>query len=137
MDRSQAPSSRAIHEVNSTLEIRPEAFADIEEAATWYEEHETGLGPDFIETVLASIDRLLVNPFVHRLRDRRRNVRWFLTNRFSYKVVYKTREHYVTVLAVLHTARHELPMSLPILNIGCTLYVHQWYAWDSVYEGEG
>lgn len=60
--------------MNYSLEIRPDALADIEEAATWYEEHEAGLGIDFVKTVLASIDRLLVNPLVHRLRDRRRNV---------------------------------------------------------------
>jgi len=43
MDRSQAPSSRAIHEVNYSLEIRPDALTDIEEAASWYEEREAGL----------------------------------------------------------------------------------------------
>ena len=89
MGRSKTPSSRAIHEVNYSLEIRPDALADIEEAATWYEEHEAGLGTDFVQTVLESIDSLLVNPLVHRLRDRRRNVRWILTNRFPYKVYIK------------------------------------------------
>ena len=107
MDRSQAPSSRALHEVNYRLEIRPDALKDIEDAGAWYEEHEAGLGTDFVKTVLESIDSLLGNPFVHRLRDRRRNVRWILTDRFPYKVVYKTSDHYVTVVAVLHTARHE------------------------------
>ena len=107
MDRSQAPSSRAVHEVNYSLEIRPDALADIEDAAAWYEEHETGLGTEFVKTVFKSIDSLLVNPLLHRLRDRRRNVRWILTNRFPYKVVYKSAEQNVTVIAVLHTAQHE------------------------------
>lgn len=93
--------------MNYSLEIRADALEDIEEAASWYEEHKTGLGTDFVKTVLASIDSLLVNPFVHRLRDRRRNVRWILINRFPYKVVYKIRDRYVTVLAILHTAQHE------------------------------
>ena len=108
MDRSQAPSSGAIREVNYRLEVRPDALADIEAAAIWYEEHEAGLGTDFVKTVLESIDSLLVNPLVHQLRDRRRNVRWILTNRFPYKVVYQSRDQCVTVVAVLHTARHEL-----------------------------
>ena len=107
MGRSQAPSSRATHKVNYSLEVRPEALADIEEAASWYEEHEAGLGTDFVKTVLESIDSLLVNPLVHQLRDRRRNVRWILTNRFPYKIVYQSRDQCVTVVAVLHTARHE------------------------------
>ena len=92
--------------MNYSLGIRPDALADIEEAATWYE-HEAGLGTDFVKTVLESIDSLLNNPLVHRLRDRRRNVRWILTNRFPYKVVYQSRDQRVTVVAVLHTARHE------------------------------
>ena len=71
MGRSKTPSSRAIHEVNYSLEIRPDALADIEEAASWYEERETGLGTDFVETILESIDSLPVNPLVHQLRDRR------------------------------------------------------------------
>jgi len=107
MDRSQTPSSRAIHKVNYSLEVRPEALADIEEAAIWYEQHEAGLGTDFVKTVLESIDSLAVNHLIHRLRDRRRNVRWILTNRFPYKVVYQSRDQRVTVVAVLHTARHD------------------------------
>src|ERR1044072_659949 len=107
MGRSKTASSRAIHEVNYSLEIRPDALADIEEAASWYEGHEAGLGTDFVETIIESIDSLLVNPLVHRLRDRRRNVRWIFTNRFPYKVVYQSRDQHVTVVAVLHTARHE------------------------------
>jgi hypothetical protein len=65
MDRSQAPSSGAIREVNYRLEIRPDALADIEEAATWYEEQEAGLGTDFVRIIFKSIDSLLVNPLVH------------------------------------------------------------------------
>ena len=42
--------------MNYRLEIRPDALADIEEAATWYEEHEAGLGTDFVKTVFESID---------------------------------------------------------------------------------
>ncbi len=45
--------------MNYSLEIRPDALTDIEEAATWYEEHEAGLGTDFVKTVLESIDSLL------------------------------------------------------------------------------
>ncbi|HEY0725266.1 MAG TPA: type II toxin-antitoxin system RelE/ParE family toxin [Pyrinomonadaceae bacterium] len=93
--------------MNYSLEIRPDALTDIEEAASWYEEHEAGLGTDFVKTVLAAIDSVLANPHVHRLRDRRRNIRWILTNRFPYKVVYKIQDQLVTVVAVLHTARHE------------------------------
>lgn len=88
------------------LEIRPEALSDIEEAVEWYEKQEPGLGTDFARTVLAAIDTLPINPLIHRLRDRRRNVRWLLTNRFPYRVVYQIRNDIITVFAVLHFARH-------------------------------
>jgi plasmid stabilization system protein ParE len=89
------------------LQIRPDAFRDIESAAEWYEQQESGLGSDFALAVLEAIDSLLVNPLHHRLRDRRRNVRWLLTKRFPYKVVYKINKEQVEVFAVLHAARHD------------------------------
>lgn len=107
MGRSKTASRRAVREVSYRIQIRPGALADIEAAADWYEKHEAGLGSDFAKTVIEAIDTLLVNPLVHRLRDRRRNVRWLLTKRFPYKVVYQIKDERVEVFAVLHAARHE------------------------------
>ena len=86
--------------MNYRLEIRPEALADIEADAEWYETQEVGLAGDFAQTVIEAIDRLQTNPLIYRLRDRRRNVRWLLTNRFPYKVVYQMQDDLVTVFAV-------------------------------------
>jgi plasmid stabilization system protein ParE len=69
--------------VSYGLDIRPDALADIEEAAKWHEEQQPGPGADFAHTVLRAIDSLPANPLMHRMRDRRRNVRWFLSPRFS------------------------------------------------------
>ena len=41
-----------------SLEIRPDAVADIEEAARWYEAREPGLGSDFADAVLQAMGRL-------------------------------------------------------------------------------
>jgi toxin ParE1/3/4 len=92
--------------VSYRLAIRQDALSDIEEAAEWYEKQEPGLGIDFAGTVLAAIETLPANPLIHRVRDRRRNVRWLLTNRFPYRVVYQIRDNVITVFAVLHSARH-------------------------------
>jgi len=88
------------------LDIRPDALADIEEAAQWYEEKEPGLGVDFARIVLQAIDTISPNPLIHRLRDRRRNVRWLLAPRFPYRIAYRVQNELITVFAVIHEARH-------------------------------
>lgn len=89
------------------LDIRPDALADIEFAASWYEEQEPGLGADFARTIREAINALPANPLIYRVRDRRRNVRWFLPARFPYRIVYRVRENLITVFAVIHASRDE------------------------------
>ena len=87
-----------------SLEIRPDALSDIAEAAAWYEERESGLGIEFARAIREAIGHLASNPLAHRLR--RWNVRWFLPSRFPYRIVYRVQGELITVIAVLHTARH-------------------------------
>ena len=70
------------------LEIRPDALADIEEAARWYDEQQSGLGSEFAREVIEAIDTALKNPLSYRLRHRRKNVRWKLLDRFPYRIVF-------------------------------------------------
>jgi plasmid stabilization system protein ParE len=63
--------------VSWQLHIRDDALIDIETAADWYEDQQPGLGLDFARTVRQAINSLPANPLIHRLRDQRRNVRWF------------------------------------------------------------
>ena len=86
------------------LEIRPDALADIEEAATWYEEREPGLGREFVRAIREAIVNLKANPLVHRLRNRRWNIRWFLPSRFPYRIVYRVHGELITIIAVIHAA---------------------------------
>ena len=90
-----------------SLEIRPDALADIAEAATWYEEREAGLGLEFVRTIREAVGNLSATPFAHRLRSRRRNVRWFLPSRFPYRIVYRVNGEHITIIAVVHAARHD------------------------------
>ena len=89
------------------LDVRPDALADIESIASWYEEQQAGLGADFVRTVRGAINTLAANPLIYRVRDRRRNVRWFSPPRFPYRIVYRVREELITVFAVIHSARED------------------------------
>jgi len=93
--------------VSYRLDIRPEALADIETAGLWYEQQQLGLGADFARTFRRAINTLPANPLIHRIRDRRRNARWFLPPRFPYRIVYRVKGELITVVAVIHAARHD------------------------------
>ncbi len=71
---------------------------------------------DFTRTVLEAIDSLPTNPLIHRLRDPRRKVRWLLTHRFPYRIVYQLRGDVIIVFAVIHAARHEREWKGRVLN---------------------
>jgi plasmid stabilization system protein ParE len=93
--------------VSYRLEIRPQALADIAEAAAWYEERQPGLGQRFTLEVAAAIDALLPNPLIYRLRNRRLEARWCFPRSFPYRIVYHSAAGVVTVMAVVHAARHD------------------------------
>ena len=93
--------------MNWQLDIREDALVDIETAAAWYDVQQTGLGAEFARAVRRAIRTLSENPPIYRLRDSRRNVRWFLPPRFPYRICYCVRGERITVFAVIHAARHE------------------------------
>ena len=89
--------------MNYKLLISPEAELDIEEAFEWYEEHNPGLGFEFIRAVdscLASIGRnLSTYPLVHR------DVRRALIRRFNYGIFYLIEEDKIVITACFHVKR--------------------------------
>jgi plasmid stabilization system protein ParE len=87
--------------------IRPEAEADIMEAAAWYEDRERGLGLEVTSSIHAAIDRALKDPKAFpRLRESP-HVRRILAQRFPYRVFYIVRTDVLVVFAVLHAARQD------------------------------
>ena len=86
-------------------EIRPDALAEIESAADWYEAQQVGLGLEFARAMFRAIDDLALNPLIHRLRNTRGNLRWFIPQRFPYRIVYRVHRDRIMVIAVLHCAR--------------------------------
>jgi plasmid stabilization system protein ParE len=85
------------------LLIRPEAQADLEEAALWYEAQRPGLGDTFSSSVSDLIDRVAINPlhFPVAIRPVRRG----LLDRFPYAVYYVVEEGTVVIVAVVHQRR--------------------------------
>jgi len=93
--------------VSYRLDIRPEALADIAEAASWYEEWQAGLGERFTREVIAAIDGLSPNPLLYRLRHRRLQARWCFPASFPYRIVFRVSDEMITVVALIHAARHD------------------------------
>jgi len=68
--------------VKFKLVVRPEVDADLLEAERWYEQQQAGLGRDFLRAARETMASLPRNPFLYRIRQHRRQVRWAYPLRF-------------------------------------------------------
>ncbi len=86
------------------VDLRPEAEADIEEAATWYEGQRETLGDEFLDEMLSVFGSISDNPrlfpIVHRDTHRA------LIHRFPFGIYYRIEEESIVVMAVMHGSRH-------------------------------
>jgi plasmid stabilization system protein ParE len=89
--------------VTYRLIIRPEADAEVDEAARWYEERRQGLGEEFLDTFLEVTANVKRNPYLYApvLGEARRA----LLHQFPYSVIYEIHENEVVVLACFHERR--------------------------------
>jgi len=87
--------------------IRPEAEADILEAAQWYRQQCLGLEIDFVDEVRSAIDRAAENPQAWRFMRRSPHIRRILAERFPYRIFYIVEKDTVIVFAVIHGKRHD------------------------------
>ena len=83
--------------------VRPLAQADIDNAITWYEQQQSGLGSRFLDAL---------DPVFKRVRDTpvqfpaiSVDVRRALLHTFPYAVYFRETEQAVVILAVLHLRR--------------------------------
>ncbi len=85
------------------LEFRPEAFADITEAFSYYETQRSGLGADFEaelhQTVQLLAEMARAGPVVYR------RLRRVLMQRFPFAIYYRVSGEIVEVRAVIHSSR--------------------------------
>jgi toxin ParE1/3/4 len=85
------------------LRLLPEAKAEFDAAADWYEQQRPGLGVDFIARVRDVLNRISANPRLHATVYG--DVRKAVVARFPYVVIYREDAAEVVVIAVFHTAR--------------------------------
>ena len=93
--------------MNRRLIVRPEAEADISDAAVWYDGRTRGLGLELISEVQSAIARAIKNPESFTRVRLNPLVRRVLTRRFPYRVFFIVRPDALVVFAVLHAARHD------------------------------
>jgi plasmid stabilization system protein ParE len=89
------------------LIVRPDAEADILEAALWYEGRELGLGLEVTAEIHAAVERALENPLAYLLLRKHPHVRRVLARRFPYRIFYIVESDVLVVFAILHAARDE------------------------------
>lgn len=85
------------------LVIRPEADAELAEAASWYEERRQGLGGEFLDAFVESTANLRRNP--HLFAPIFGEARRALLHRFPYSVIYEVHDREVVILACFHEHR--------------------------------
>ena len=86
-----------------TVHLRPEAEADVADAARWYEEQRPGLGAEFLDEVLRTFSSISEHPdLCPRVYG---EIRRALTRRFPFGVFYLCDESEQVVLAVMHGSR--------------------------------
>jgi len=90
--------------MNYVLVFRPEVRKELDEAYSWYESQQLGLGDDFLEQVDEALDRICQMPesYPAVYRDVRRTV----VRRFPYIIYYRIVSSRVIVTAVFHGRRN-------------------------------
>ena len=81
------------------------ASTEFTEAVRWYESRRAGLGADFYDAVVRTIERIRAHPDMGTVRTGRLPNRESRVNRFPYKIVYRVRDEDIYVVAIAHTSR--------------------------------
>jgi plasmid stabilization system protein ParE len=96
--------------VKYELLLRGRAKADIRRAAKWYERQREGLGRDFVAEVDAALALIEANPEQYEIVHR--EIRHAILRRFPYGVFYRIRTTKISIFAVMHLKRDDIPWSI-------------------------
>lgn len=88
------------------LVVRPEAETDLSTAYVWYESKRPRLGDEFLTEAEDCFARIAELPeSFPQLHGRYRRA---LMRRFPYKIFYVIEPEFISIVAVLHGARHSI-----------------------------
>ena len=90
--------------MNRVVRLREETDRDLSSTASWYEQQRAGLGHEFLDDALSSLQRIAEQPLSHPVvhRDTRRA----LMTRFPFGVYYRVEQSQIVVVAIIHGSRH-------------------------------
>ena len=94
--------------MSRVLRVEPEALAELQEAASWYNRERPGLGLEFLDAVESTLARVRELPGVFAVVMERPLVRRALLRRFPYAVVFTVHEDAIHVIAYAHAKRRPL-----------------------------
>lgn len=82
-----------------------EAETEMVEAAQYYDEHQTGLGSDFLDKVDAAIDEIAADPLRFGFYRSSKNLRSVRLERFPYRLLFAVGSERISIVAVAHLHR--------------------------------
>lgn len=85
------------------LIFHPEAEQEFSDAVAYYEDCRTGLGSEFMQEILAAIERMLAYPKAWPVLEG--EIRRVLIHRFPYGILYVEFPETVQILAVMNLHR--------------------------------
>jgi plasmid stabilization system protein ParE len=91
--------------VNRSVQVRPEARADILEAARWYRDLSRALADRFLKAVGDAVEQSAAQPTAHPIVDLETGARRIRLHGFPYRVFYLVEGERVIVFAVAHDRR--------------------------------
>jgi plasmid stabilization system protein ParE len=90
--------------MNYRLDFLPHVEQDVQDAYDWYELQLPGLGEDFLLSADAAINAIARQPLLSAAEYK--GVRKLKTKRFPFGVFYVIDKDTITVIAIIHLARH-------------------------------
>jgi toxin ParE1/3/4 len=85
------------------VRLLPEAKAEFDDSADWYERQQAGLGVDFIARIRSVIDRIAASPQMHAVVYKQ--ARKAVVTRFPFVVIYHELPTELLVISVFHSSR--------------------------------
>lgn len=80
-----------------------EARAEVNDAASFYKEKQSGLAVRFLDSLEDALRRIERHPLAYRQVEN--DVRKCRVTHFPYGVIYRVRSEYIEILAVMHLRR--------------------------------